>query len=83
MTILGQIRQNVIEGNAKGTVTRVEQSLADHIDAGTILNSALIPAMGEVGTLFENGEYFVPEMLIAARAMQAVLALLKPAVSEN
>ncbi len=52
MTILGQIRQNVIEGNAKGTVTRVEQALADHIDAGTILNSALIPAMGEVGTLF-------------------------------
>ena len=32
MTILGQIRQNVIEGNAKGAVTRVEQSLADHID---------------------------------------------------
>jgi len=42
------------------------------------LNKGMIKAMGEVGRLFEEGEYFVPEMLIAARAMKAGLAILKP-----
>ena len=48
------------------------------ISAPVILNEGMIAAMGEVGRLFEEGEYFVPEMLIAARAMQTGLALLKP-----
>jgi len=43
-----------------------------------ILNQALIPAMSEVGRLFEEQEYYLPEMLISAKAMQAGLALLKP-----
>jgi 5-methyltetrahydrofolate--homocysteine methyltransferase len=52
------------------------------LDAGTsasdILHKAYIPAMTEVGRLFEVGERFLPEMLIAARAMQAALEILKP-----
>lgn len=43
-----------------------------------ILKEGLVAAMGEVGRLFETGEYYVPEMLIAARAMQSGLKLLKP-----
>jgi 5-methyltetrahydrofolate--homocysteine methyltransferase len=43
-----------------------------------LLNQALIPAMAEVGRRFEAGEYFVPEMLISARAMKSGLAILKP-----
>jgi 5-methyltetrahydrofolate--homocysteine methyltransferase len=48
------------------------------LDPGRILSEEMIAAMAEVGRLFEEGEYYVPEMLIAARAMQAGLAVLKP-----
>ena len=53
-------------------------ALAAGIDPETILKDGLIAAMAEVGRLFEENEYFVPEMLVAARAMQGGLALLKP-----
>ncbi|MCU0519607.1 MAG: corrinoid protein [Anaerolineae bacterium] len=56
----------------------VTAALEEGISAPEILNEGLIKAMGEVGRLFEEGEYFVPEMLIAARAMKAGLAILKP-----
>jgi 5-methyltetrahydrofolate--homocysteine methyltransferase len=83
MTILEDIRNNVIEGQAKTVAALVEQALADQTAADVILNQALIPAMSEVGQKFEEGEYFVPEMLIAARAMQAGLALLKPLLAQS
>ena len=66
-----QIRDSIIEGNKNGTVAAVDQALAEGITAATILNDAMIPAMAEVGARFERDEYFVPEMLISARAMQA------------
>ncbi len=53
-------------------------ALAAGIAPETILKDGLIAAMGEVGRLFEENEYFVPEMLVSARAMQGGLALLKP-----
>jgi 5-methyltetrahydrofolate--homocysteine methyltransferase len=81
--ILEQIRASVIEGNAKGTEAQVQQALDEGLPAEEILNAALIPAMGEVGAKFEEGEYFVPEMLISARAMQAGLKLLKPLLAES
>ncbi|MCX7677393.1 MAG: corrinoid protein, partial [Alteraurantiacibacter sp.] len=56
----------------------VAAALQAGIAAETILQRGLIDAMGEVGRLFEANEYFVPEMLVAARAMQSGLALLKP-----
>jgi 5-methyltetrahydrofolate--homocysteine methyltransferase len=60
------------------TAGHVQAALDAQIDPGIILNEGMISAMQEVGRLFEEGEYFVPEMLIAARAMQDGLALLKP-----
>jgi 5-methyltetrahydrofolate--homocysteine methyltransferase len=81
--ILEQIRASVIEGNAKGAEAQVKQALDEGLSAEEILNTALIPAMSEVGAKFEEGEYFVPEMLISARAMQAGLKLLKPLLAES
>ncbi|MBN8639628.1 MAG: corrinoid protein [Anaerolineae bacterium] len=78
MALLEDIRQAVIDGNAKATVAKVEEGLAAGLDANRILNDALISGMQEVGRLFEEGEYFVPEMLIAARAMTAALKILRP-----
>jgi 5-methyltetrahydrofolate--homocysteine methyltransferase len=68
----------VLEGDAKGAQAGVNAALAAGVPAETILKDGLIAAMGEVGRLFEENEYFVPEMLVSARAMQGGLALLKP-----
>jgi 5-methyltetrahydrofolate--homocysteine methyltransferase len=75
---LKPIYDNVIEGQAAEVESGVKAALAAGVDAGVILNEALIAAMDEVGCRFEDGDFFVPEMLISARAMQAGLALLKP-----
>jgi 5-methyltetrahydrofolate--homocysteine methyltransferase len=75
---LKQIFENVIEGAAPSVEAGVKEALAAGIGADVILKDALIAAMDEVGARYEEGDIFVPEMLVAARAMQAGLALLKP-----
>jgi 5-methyltetrahydrofolate--homocysteine methyltransferase len=80
---LEAIYEAVMEGDAEGTATQVQAALDAGVPAGDILNQGCIAAMGEVGRLFEEGEMFVPEMLIAARAMQAGMNLLKPHLAEG
>jgi len=82
MAVLEQIYQSVLEGDMGGATEGVNKALDEGIGAAEILNEGLIAAMTEVGRLFEEGEYFVPEMLIAARAMQASTAILKPKLLE-
>ena len=79
---LEPIYQAVLDGDAKGTEAAVKAALAVHVSAEDILKKACIPAMGEVGRLFEEGEKFVPEMLISARAMQTAVGLLKPLLAQ-
>jgi 5-methyltetrahydrofolate--homocysteine methyltransferase len=80
---LEPIYKAVLNGDKDAVTENVQTALDTGTDAGVILQEALIPAMGEVGRLFEAGEYYVPEMLIAARAMQAGLALLKPLLVDS
>jgi 5-methyltetrahydrofolate--homocysteine methyltransferase len=68
----------VVNGQLAQTTVGVREALEAQVPADMILNQALIPAMSEVGRLFEEQEYYLPEMLISAKAMQAGLALLKP-----
>ncbi|HEX2980377.1 MAG TPA: corrinoid protein [Anaerolineaceae bacterium] len=68
----------ILEGEHKVIQQKVQTALTAGIEPGVILKESMIAAMAEVGRLFEEGEYFVPEMLIAARAMQAGMAELKP-----
>jgi 5-methyltetrahydrofolate--homocysteine methyltransferase len=75
---LKAIYDGVVEGDNASVQQLVQESLGSGTSASSILNEALIPAMAEVGRLFEEGEYFVPEMLISARAMKGAMALLKP-----
>jgi 5-methyltetrahydrofolate--homocysteine methyltransferase len=75
---LMEIYQNVIDGQAPEVEAGVKAALAAGIGAEEILNKALISAMNEIGQRFEAGDLYVPEMLIAARAMQAGLKYLKP-----
>ncbi|MEE8397943.1 MAG: corrinoid protein [Desulfobacterales bacterium] len=80
---LKAVYQGIIDGDM-GTVQEKTQSGIDgDIGPEVILNEALVPAMAEVGRRFEVGEFFVPEMLIAARAMQAGMAILKPKLLEK
>ena len=78
MSTFDDIRQNVIDGNAPAVQNLVRQAMGENLPPEQILNQGLIAGMGEVGRLFEEGEFFVPEMLIAARAMKGGLALLRP-----
>jgi len=77
------IYKAVLEGDATGVKTSVETALNAGASADQIMQQGLIRAMTEVGRLYESGEYYVPEMLIAARAMQTGLVVLKPLLVQN
>jgi 5-methyltetrahydrofolate--homocysteine methyltransferase len=81
--LISDIYNNILEGQKTKAADNVNAALAEGIDPETILNEGMVAAMGEVGRLFEEGEYFVPEMLVSARAMQEGLAVLKPALAKN
>jgi 5-methyltetrahydrofolate--homocysteine methyltransferase len=76
--VFKEIYDSIIDGSQEVTKKKVQQALDEGFEPGRILNDAMVSAMAEVGRLFEEGEYYVPEMLIAARAMQNGLAILKP-----
>lgn len=80
--VIREIFEAILEGQQKKAVEKVTQALAEQIDPSVILNEGMVKAMAEVGRLFEEGEYYVPEMLIAARAMQNGLAVLKPHLAQ-
>jgi len=80
---LTTIKQAVIEGDDKQLTTLTRRALDEGVSAETILNDALIAGMGEVGELFEQGEYFVPELLLSARAMQGAMEVLRPLLSAS
>ena len=72
------LQQAVIHGDANAARKLTEQALSEGIDPLTLVNGELVTAMAEVGRRFESNEYFVPELLIAARAMKAALELMRP-----
>jgi 5-methyltetrahydrofolate--homocysteine methyltransferase len=75
--VLQELNNAVLEGQRDVAKEKVEQALSDGKAPGDVLD-AMVTAMGEVGRLFEEGEYFVPEMLISARAMKTGMEILKP-----
>jgi methanogenic corrinoid protein MtbC1 len=78
MPDLTSLRDAVIKGDALASGTLTAQALANGADPLCLVNGELVPAMDEVGRRFEANEYFVPELLIAARAMKAALELIRP-----
>ncbi len=82
MEIVAEIRQNIIDGDAPRTQALVASALDQGLAPAAILRDGLIAAMAEVGARFERQEYYVPEMLVAARAMKGGLSLLKPRLLE-
>ena len=77
------IFNGILEGDQNLVLQQVEEALHNGLAPDRILKDGLVAAMGEVGRLFEAGEYYVPEMLVAARAMQSGLKVLKPHLVES
>lgn len=78
MVDLSKLHDAIIRGDAKASREVTEQALAEGTDPLKLVNESMIPAMDEVGRKFESSEYFVPELLISARAMKAALELIRP-----
>ncbi len=82
MEVLQQIAEKVEAGDADSVKSLTEKAVSDNIPAGDILSNALVKAMLSIGTKFKNNEVYIPEVLIAARAMKAGMAIIKPLLSE-
>jgi len=80
---LKEIYESTIAGNAPKVKELVAQAVSEGVNPGEIITNQLIPAMAEVGDRFARNEFYVPEMLIAARAMQGGLAILKPLLADD
>jgi corrinoid protein of di/trimethylamine methyltransferase len=78
MPDLEKLRKAVIEGDHKTAAAVTQEAIAEGIAPLNIVTGYLVPAMEEVGRLFECEEYFVPEMLLSARAMKASMEVVRP-----
>jgi 5-methyltetrahydrofolate--homocysteine methyltransferase len=82
-----QIVQQIFQGIVEGQQSVVEAAVASALESGvpprTILDEGMLAAMAEVGRQFEEGECYVPEMMISARAMKAGLAKLRPSLKQT
>lgn len=83
MENLNLLHEAILKGNLNQAVEITQQAIAENIDPQQVINNYMSPAMEEVGARFEAGEAFVPELLLAARAMKGSLELLKPLMTEN
>ena len=80
---LSEIYSAIIEGDRRAVAENVQLALDAGIDSATILKEGMMAAMDEVGRRFESGDYYVPEMLISARAMKTGLQLLHPTLAPS
>lgn len=82
MSLIQEISECLQKGKAKNVKALVQQALDENLDPKEILNEGLLDGMMAIGTKFKNNEVFVPEVLVAARAMNAGLAILEPKLVE-
>jgi methanogenic corrinoid protein MtbC1 len=81
--ILDDLYENALAGNAPEVEEIIKRGLEDGLHPESMLYSALIPSLEEVGSRLERGDLFVPEMLAAARAAQGGLDILRPLLAET
>lgn len=83
MQDLSTLRQAVIEGEVAASVAAARKALEDGVQPVDLIAQGVSPAMAEVGKLFEEGEYFVPELLMAARATKEIFVILRPLLAQS
>jgi len=80
---LSNLREAILAGDAAAAVSAARQALAEGADPVLLISQGISPAMAEVGRLFEEGEYFVPELLMAARATKEIFQILRPMLAQT
>lgn len=83
MADLKKLYDAVLNGDAKTAVEVTKEAIAENIDPLQLISGTMVPAMDEVGKRYEEEEYFVPELLLSARAMKGALELLRPLLAER
>jgi len=83
MADLGKLYEAILTGDQATAVAITRQAIEEQVDPQVLINEAMIPAMNEAGRRFESEEYFVPELLLAARAMKSALELIRPLLSQT
>lgn len=81
--IVKQVFQGIVDGDQQQVTEKVDAALQAGVPARTILDEGMLSGMAEVGRLFEEGECYVPEMLMSARAMKAGLTRLQPSLKQT
>lgn len=80
MTDFTELKNAILSGNRKAVIELVQAAIDAKENPNPLIDNAMIPAMREIGDKFSKGEAFVPELLVAARAMQSGLKLLEPLI---
>lgn len=83
MADLSALTESIINGKAKDAKELVQKALDEKVPVSEILNEGLIKGMSVVGEKFKNNEFYVPEVLIAARAMHGAMEILKPLLATS
>ncbi len=77
-----ELYEAILSGNKNAAEELTRQALEESVDPQSLIDDAMIPAMDEVGRRFEEDEYFVPELLLSARAMKSALEIVNPLLSK-
>ena len=83
MADLKKLYDSILNGDAKAAEAITKEALAEKVDVQELIQKSMVPAMDEVGKRFQCEEFFVPELLLAGRAMKAALSLLEPHLAEQ
>jgi len=83
MADLKELYDAILTGNAKKAAAVTQAALDEGVQPMELVTQQMVPAMAEVGKLFECEEYFVPELLLSGRAMKACMELLRPLLSKH
>lgn len=81
--LLQAIAQAVVDGDTDAATEAVQSALGAGLDPMKVLNEGLMSGADEVGKLFEQGEFFLPELMLAGRALKAAMEVVKPALLEK
>lgn len=83
MADLSKLKEAILNGDAAGATAAAKELMAASTDPLEVVTQGISPSMAEVGRRFEAGEYFVPELLVAARATKAVFEIIRPAMARR
>lgn len=82
-SVLSRLHEAILNGDAKASVAVTHEGVDAGMAAMDLVSRAMVPAMDEVGQRYECEEYFVPELLLSARAMKGALEILRPLLVES